>query len=276
MKKLNWIIGLVLLMTPAVPLPAQTNVYPLPSAKKAVEPAARASAPKPGWALIIDLGQDEVLPFMWIGPLKMWVGKFEVTNGQYNRFDLGHESKSYYGHLLNAPNQPVVWVSWEDANNYCDWLTRSFSRQIPDGYSFRLPTEREWQAFASCGSRRRYPWGNNWPPPDAFNYRGEEGVGLFYRLFQHEPYISDHDDGVIVTCPVKQSGANAWGLFGVGGNVWEWCRDWFDDQQITRSLRGASWNNYEPDIIAITNRSDAYPLRRNPMIGFRIVLAPME
>ena len=262
-------------MVSAVPLPAQTNVFPLPVARKAAEPPTSV-APKPGGALVVNLGGDESLPFVWIGPLKMWVGKFEVTNDQYNRFDLSHASQAYYGHIFNEPDQPVVWVSWEDANNYCEWLTRTFSHQIPGGYIFRLPTEKEWQAFASCGDRRRYPWGDTWPPPDTFNYRGKEGVGLLYRLFQHEPYISGHNDGFIVTCPVKQSGGNAWGLFGVGGNVWEWCQDWFDDQQITRSLRGASWNNDEPDIIAVTNRSDAYPVRSNSMIGFRVVAAPVE
>ncbi|MBU0715089.1 MAG: formylglycine-generating enzyme family protein [Verrucomicrobia bacterium] len=273
---LSRIAGLILLMASAVPLSAQTNVFPMPAMNRPAKPVAPAVAPKPGWALVINLGDDKFLPFVWIGPLKMWVGKFEVTNGQYNRFDLGHESQTYYGHIFNEPDQPVVWVSWEEANNYCEWLTRTFGRQIPRGYIFRLPTEKEWQTFAACGDRRRYPWGNTWPPPDTFNYRGKEGIGLIYRLFQYESYISGHDDGVVVTCPVKRSGGNAWGLFGVGGNVWEWCQDWFDDQQVTRSLRGASWNNNEPDIIAITNRSDAYPMRRNPMIGFRVVLAPAD
>lgn len=273
MKTFAWTAGLILLMVSAAPLLAQTNVFPRPVAVKMAEPTV---APKPGRALVIDLGDNELLPLVWIGPLKMWIGKFEVINDQYSRFDLGHKSKPYYGHVFNEPDQPVVWVSWEDANNYCEWLTRTFGRQIPGGYSFRLPTEKEWQTFAACGDRRRYPWGNTWPPPDTFNYRGNEGVGLIYRLFQRETYISGHDDGFVITCPVKRSGGNAWGLFGVGGNVWEWCQDWYDDQQITRSLRGASWNNDEPDIIAIANRSDAYPLRRNPMIGFRVVLAPVE
>lgn len=273
MKTFSWIAVLVLLMASAVTLPAQTNVFPR---KVVVQTAEPAVAPKPGWALIINLGDNESLPFVWIVPLKMWVGKFEVTNDQYKRFDLGHESQTYYGHIFNEPDQPVVWVSWEDANNYCEWLTRTFGRQIPHGYIFRLPTEKEWEIFASCGDRRRYPWGNTWPPPDTFNYRGKEGVGLLYRLFQHEPYISGHNDGFIITCPVKQSGSNAWGLYGIGGNAWEWCQDWFDDQQITRSLRGASWNNDEPDIITVTSRSDAYPLRRNSMIGFRVVLAPAD
>ncbi|MFA5042617.1 MAG: SUMF1/EgtB/PvdO family nonheme iron enzyme [Kiritimatiellia bacterium] len=276
MKPFSGIVGLILLMASALPLPAQTNVFPAAAQARSAKAVAPAAAPRPGWALVVDLGDGEMLPFVWIGPLKMWVGKFEVTNDQYGRFDMGHASKDYYGRLLNASDQPVVWVSWEDANNYCEWLTRTFGGQIPRGYIFRLPREQEWQAFAACNDRRRYPWGNTWPPPDTCNYRGEEGAGLFYRLFQHEPYIGGHNDGFIVTCPVKQSGGNAWGLFGVGGNAWEWCRDWFDDQQITRALRGASWNNYEPDIIAVTNRSDAYPLRRNPMIGFRVVVAPED
>ena len=275
MKIFSWIAGMVLMVS-AIPLSAQTNVLPVPATNKLAKSFMPAVSPKPGHALVINLGNEEVLPFAWIGPLKMWVGKFEVTNGQYNQFDMGHKSKSYYGHVFKELDQPVVWVSWEDANNYCEWLTRTFGRQIPSGYIFRLPTEQEWQTFASCGDRRRYPWGNTWPPPDTFNYRGKEGVGLFYRLFQHEPYIRGHNDGVIVTCPVKRSGNNAWGLYGVGGNVWEWCQDWFDDQQIMRSLRGASWNNAEPDIITVTNRSDAYPMRRNPMIGFRVVVAPVE
>ena len=138
MKTCIWIAVLILLMAGGVALPAQTNLFPRPAARAAIEPQTSA-VPKPGWALAIDLGDNEPLPFVWIGPLKMWVGRFEVTNGQYNRFDMGHESKAYYGHLLNAPEQPVVWVSWEDANNYCAWLTRTFGAQIPRGYICRLP-----------------------------------------------------------------------------------------------------------------------------------------
>lgn len=274
-KLFNSLAITALFVAAAAELPAQTSVFPrLPS--RAVAEAPSAPPPEPGRALAVDLGPGEVLPFVWIGLLKIWVGQFEITNGQYRRFDLSHESQSYYGHLFNEPEQPVTWVTWEDANNYCEWLTRTFQGQIPRDYRFRLPTEKEWQAFASCGYRQRYPWGNNWPPPDTFNYRGVEGIRLLYRLFHHESYIREHQDEFIVTAPVTRSGRNAWGLFGVGGNAWEWCQDWFDGEQITRSLRGASWDNDEPDIIAVTNRSDAHPARRNAMIGFRVVVAPLN
>ncbi|MBI2441009.1 MAG: SUMF1/EgtB/PvdO family nonheme iron enzyme [Lentisphaerae bacterium] len=278
-----FVATLILFVVAALRLPAQTSVFPRLAPREIVA----APAAQPGQALVISLGRGELMRFVWIAPLKIWVSQFEVTNAQYRRFDLGHESKTYYGHLLNEPEQPVVWVSWEDANNYCQWLTRTFgrhdearssaqARQIPRNHHFRLPLEKEWQTFAGCGDGRQYPWGNTWPPPNTFNYRGQEGVRLLYRLFQRESFIRGRRDEFMVTCPVKQSGTNAWGLCGVGGNVWEWCQDWFDKEQITRSLRGASWNNDEPDLIAITNRSDAYPARRNAMIGFRVVVAPIN
>ncbi len=232
------------------------------------------TAPEPGAPLQVQLGRNEQLFFVWIKALSMWVGKHEITNGQYNRFDMGHSPDPHFGRILDLPDQPVVRVSWEDANNYCNWLTRNYSNQIPAGFVFRLPGEQEWQTFAACGDNRRYPWGDTWPPPNTHNYRGEEGSGLIYHLFQNEKFIAGHNDGFIVSAPVQKSGANEWGLHGVGGNVWEWTQDWYDPSQTTKSLRGAGWNNYEPERIALTNRSSAHPARQNAMIGFRVVVAP--
>lgn len=223
--------------------------------------------------LCVDLGGDVRLVFVRIEPLKLWVGKHEVTNAQYKKFNLAHDPKRYYDHVLNLPDQPAVLVSWEDANNYCGWLNRHFGGGISTNHEFRLPFEREWVAFAACGGASKYPWGDEWPPPDSFNYQGEEGYSFIYSLFHDTKYIRGHRDKFIVTAPVAHSGVNAWGLYGVGGNVWEWCQDWHDSARTARSLRGAAWNNYESDILAIANRTGAAPEKSNAMIGFRVVLA---
>jgi formylglycine-generating enzyme required for sulfatase activity len=101
-----------------------------------------------------------------------------------------------------------------------------------------------------------------------------EGASMFYSLFHQEKFIEGHNDGFIVAAPVRKSGMNEWGLYGVGGNVWEWCQDWFDDTRMLRVVKGGAWNNYEPEIMAISNRSGVLPEKSNAMIGFRIVIAP--
>lgn len=255
------------------PPPAGPVGQPLPSSGNQLP---SNGALKPDQDLHLHLGGKELVAFVWIAPLSIWVSRYETTNEQYNQFDRAHDPKKYYDHILDMPDQPAVFVSWEDANNYCGWLSRNFRRKLPPGREFRLPTEKEWVAFAKCGRETEYPWGNRWPPPNDFNYKGTEGAGIFYNLVHNEKFIRGHDDGFTVMAPVGKSGTNEWGLYGVGGNVWEWCQDWFDDTKTTRVLRGAAWNNYEPAILAISNRSAALPEKDNVMIGFRIVIAPRK
>ncbi|MDO9541966.1 MAG: SUMF1/EgtB/PvdO family nonheme iron enzyme [Kiritimatiellia bacterium] len=235
-----------------------------------------AARQKPDDKFRLHLGEDEYFLFIWIAPLSIWVGQYETSNAQYSRFNRAHDPKRYYDNILDMPDQPAVMVSWEDANNYCGWLNRNFPKELPPGFNCRLPTEKEWAVFAACGREVEYPWGNGWPPPDALNYKGIEGASIFYSLFHSEQFIRDHNDGFIVAAPVGKSGANEWGLYGVGGNVWEWCRDWFDATKTKRVLRGAAWNNYEPAILAVNNRSGASPEKSNAMIGFRVVIAPQK
>jgi formylglycine-generating enzyme required for sulfatase activity len=178
------------------------------------------------------------------------------------------------GRDLDADDQPAVHVSWEEANNYCGWLTRHFSSLIPTGLVFRLPTEKEWETFARCGDQRIYPWGSQWPPPNDYNYRGMEGSAFIYTLFQREQFIRGHEDGYIVTAPIAKSGTNSWGLFGVGGNVWEWCADWFDAGKTERAIRGGAWNNEREKILRSSHRAGAPPDADNECIGFRVVIGP--
>ena len=245
-----------------------------------VEPAPQAaSRPSPapsveGEEIRLDLGDGAEMVFIRIPALGIWVGRDEVTNAQYERFDRAHDPKKYYDHALNLPGQPAVMVSWEDAVNYCAWLNRNFHGQIPAGHECRLPAESEWMGFALCGRQREYPWGNEWPPPASCNYKGTEGASMFYSIFHNENFIRGHDDGFIVAAPVAESGVNEWGLRGVGGNVWEWCQDLYENGRTERVLKGAAWNNSESAFMSITNRSAALPDKSNAMIGFRVVIAP--
>lgn len=264
---------------PAGPRPAPAPAAPAGGRKQVIAsaPVARDIKPAPAGPerkFSLNLAEDLQIPFGWIEPLALWVGRYEITNAQYERFNRAHDPKKYYDHIIDLPDQPAVFVSWEDANNYCGWLNRNYAARLPAGCECRLPTEKEWMAFAACGRERTYPWGDNWPPPAAMNYKGTEGASLFYNIVHNERFIRNHEDGFIVTAPVGKSGTNDWGLCGVGGNAWEWCRDWYDDAKTTRVLKGAAWNNYEPWILAITNRSDAAPEKSNAMIGFRVVIAP--
>ncbi len=231
-----------------------------------------AETPAHGAEMNIHLGRGETMVFVWIESLGIWVGKYEVTNGQYGRYHPEHDSREFHGYRLNERNQPAVLVSWEDARNFCSWLTRRFGDQISAGYAFRLPHEDEWRQFAACGDDREFPWGDQWPPPDDWNYRGEKGARPVFRLFGAKDFIAGHQNDYIVSCPVDRSGSNEWSLYGVGGNVWEWCGDWFDTNRVSRVMRGASWSNYRKHVLAITNRVAAPPTGKTEMVGFRVVI----
>lgn len=228
----------------------------------------------PGQNGMITLGAQTTLALVWIEALKLWVGKYEVTNGQYRRFNASHLSYPWERHVLDDDDQPVVYVTWEQARQYCSWLTRRTRGQWPEGWRFRLPTEKEWETCARCGDSREFPWGSEWPPPNDWNYRGEEGVWAPIRLFSTDQVIRGHTDAFVVSGPVVKSGSNTWGVYGMGGNVWEWCQDKYSDELKTRVIRGGCWDNYQKDILRLDQRSDCVPAQTNKVIGFRVLLAP--
>lgn len=178
------------------------------------------------------------------------------------------------GHEWNTPSQgptyPAVNVNWDDACAFCRWLTAKERKEgrITEHQSYRLPTDAEWTAAATAGSAEAgtpedrwkksctWPWGSYWPPlPGDGNF----GPGLKADAYE-------------VTAPVGQFKANALGLYDLGGNVWEWCDDWYNAARVTRALRGGSWNDDQPGSLLTTYRFSGTMNLASDDIGFRVVL----
>jgi len=166
---------------------------------------------------------------------------------------------------------PVVNVSWEDAQAFCEWLTKKelAEGKIKVGQKYRLPTDAEWSVAVGLGQEKGntpkeksqgikdvYPWGKGYPPPkEAGNYNKSLKVDKF-----------DY------TSSVGSFAVNKLGLHDMGGNVYEWCEDWYDPAAKTyRVLRGASWGNGSPGTLLSSDR-DLTPVSRFYRIGFRCVL----
>jgi len=186
-----------------------------------------------------------------------WLGETEVTNRQYRRFKPGHDSKSRKGHSLNGDEQPAVRVSWHDAVAYAQWLSQK------TGKRFRLPTEAEWEYAARAGTQTAYYWGN--------------GIGGGRANCSDCGSRWDGEQ----TAPVGSFKPNAFGLFDMLGNVWEWTCSAYkksydgseercSDSASRYSLRGGSWSG-EPWRVRAATRIYYNPAHRNfGLIGFRL------
>jgi formylglycine-generating enzyme required for sulfatase activity len=170
-----------------------------------------------------------------------------------------------------ADTHPVVKVSWNDAQAFCEWLTKKERAEgkIKAGQKYRLPTDAEWSVAVGLGKEKGntpgeknggfdgvYPWGNEWPPP--------KGAG------NYDPPFGGHEDGFKFTAPVGSFTANKIGLHDLGGNVWEWCEDKYIPITPKRVLRGASWADIA--FMLSSERSNSHPNSREIYIGFRCVL----
>lgn len=246
--------------TPPVPPPPVTSIPPGPTAI-------------PGQTLVVPLGFGEELRLVWIEPLGIWFGKYEVTNGQFRRFRPAHNSLFRESFDLNGDTQPVVYASWHDATAFCDWLNRHLAERLPEKCQFRLPTSSEWQTVTRCGDNRTYPWGNSLPPTYG-NYSDRTAQ----RAFPEWTGVRHYDDGFIVSAPVEQSGSNTWAIYGLAGNVWEWCLDWYDTRQLYRVRQGASWDFDSDILLRIDTRGFDRPDARYDTLGFRVVVSgpPMK
>ncbi|MFA5343609.1 MAG: SUMF1/EgtB/PvdO family nonheme iron enzyme [Kiritimatiellia bacterium] len=212
--------------------------------------------------LVVTLGPNTKMRFIYIPALKEYVAKYEVSNKEYRCYKPAHTSGAYQQLTLDLDDQPAVNVSWNEARQFCEWLTKTCGGSGTQRYRFRLPKEQEWETFAACGLQTEYPWGADWPPPKNWNYYGRENPELSPKL--------DTSDKFQVSCPAQKSGANAWGLCGVGGNVWEWCED-TDGESQARVYKGASWSDCHQLFLKLTRRSSNAPDYKYVNLGFRVV-----
>lgn len=162
----------------------------------------------------------------------------EVSNAEYRRFASAHVSGAVRGLSLDGPKQPVVQVSWEDAVRYLNWLSardslppayrqagESFVPVQPPNTGYRLPTEAEWAyaaRYASAPQAQKYPWGASYPPSgSAGNFADSSASSLLPNT------LSGYGDGYPVSSPVGSFAPTGPGFFDLGGNVAEWCQDFY-------------------------------------------------
>lgn len=246
----------------------------------------------------VKLSEDEVIEFVWISELELWVGKYEVTLGQFMQLSkrATKRPRDFAARYLgngDEMNSPAVMIGWKDAHDACRFLNRRYVHMLRDAYVFRLPTESEWEVIAGCGDDRKYPWGNDWPPTPMAdgimpNLQGVEVISIMGQTPPAIRVIPKYSDGWPSVAPVKKSGANDWGIFGLAGNVQEWCEGWFDESRKLRLLKGSSAGTFQSADCKITARHAVEG--QTPFLGlfrwgevrnqghlysgFRIVVAP--
>ncbi len=200
---------------------------------------------------------------------RFYLGTREVTNAEYKQFRPQHRSGFVGQQTLETDRQPVVNVSWQEAAEYCNWLSQqeglppAYQSQggklvavVPATTGYRLPTEAEWEWAARAnrdGTLRKYPWGDALPiPAGAGNFADRRAQPLL------QTFLEDLDDGYAATANVGSFAANALGFHDLGGNVAEWTTDLYTVQPAATAvavdplagsagnvhvIRGSSWRH---------------------------------
>ncbi len=231
-----------------------------------------------------------------------YLGVTEVTRGQFRRFvnETGYKTEAEqdgkggwgwneetrvfepdekYTWLTPGFEQtdehPVVNVSWNDAVAFCAWLSRV------EGQTYRLPTEAEWEYACRARTATRYHSGSD---PESLSTVGNIADATARRKYPDWPGAIASRDGFVYTAPAGRFRPNAFGLYDLHGNVWEWCRDGYDKAYYERSpeedppgaspaaervIRGGCWDD-DPRECRSASRSRDAPDSRNDLLGFRV------
>jgi serine/threonine protein kinase len=180
----------------------------------------------------------------------------------------------------SSDNDPLFGVNWNESKAFCEWLSRK------EGVKYRLPSDREWSHAVGIAGRESvdslpadlgkansiiYPWGQGWPPPKGAGNFSDESVGATTAF---PTYIRGYNDKYPGPSPVMSFPPNKLGLHDLGGNVSEWCEDWYDSSKKERVLRDSTWYCDSPSVLFSSRRFNLPPDYAGGHIGrgFRCVI----
>ncbi|MBN2000019.1 SUMF1/EgtB/PvdO family nonheme iron enzyme [candidate division KSB1 bacterium] len=202
-----------------------------------------------------------------------YMSVFPVTNREYEIFmkNGGYIEKNYWStdgsnflrrkkikqpefwndRRFNHPLQPVVGVTFYEAEAYCRWL----SQFLNAGRPFRLPTEDEWEHAARGPRGDAWAFGDWNPDVPRWDSWNDYGKGLTYGTSRINSVYKDSVSG--------------FGLFDLSGNVWEWTDSWHERYKNSRVVRGGSWGDNSVNSLRSAYRDFGYPASWNFLVGFR-------
>ena len=236
-----------------------------------------------------------------------YLGVHEVTVGQFRRFveasgykteaeedekggrgfdsetgEFEHNKKYSWQNpgFSQTADHPVVNVTWNDAVAFCSWLSRQ------EGESYRLPSEAEWEYACRGNTKTLYYHGDN---PEGLAFVGNVADGTARAKFSSWTTISARD-GYVFTASAGRFRSNAFGLYDMHGNVWEWCGDWYGEDYYASSVandprgpnggsyrvyRGGCWSR-APQSCRSASRYGDSPSGRYDDLGFRVLRSSVK
>ncbi len=217
------------------------------------------------------IGEDDELPVHEVVVKRFAIGRFEVTFEQYDVY-ARITGKALPRARWGRGRQPVVNVNWHDVMGFIEWASEV------TGTRLRLPTEAEWEYAARAGSEERYSFGNNEALLCVHANLADNATNMRWR--------NKHcNDGFKTTAPVGSFKPNAFGLYDMHGNVWEWLGDcWFLDYKLApndtrrwiktdgcsmRAQRGGSWF-FGAEEARASYRGRGNELDKSVTLGFRL------
>lgn len=179
-----------------------------------------------------------------------YIGVYEVTQAQYLAVT-GQNPSRFKGGTL-----PVENVTWDDAVIFCEKLNASGS--APEGWKFSLPSSEQWEYACRAGSTTPFFWGKT--------LNGDKA-----NCYGRKPYGTARKGAYLKkTAPVGSYSANAWGIYDMHGNVWEWSKKTVKGRPVYE-IRGGSWATAAKDCRSAV-RYTRKPSGANQTIGFRVIL----
>ena len=168
-------------------------------------------------------GTDSTVPAQKVAVDPFFISETEVTNHQYQEFlkETNHRAPGGWKNgdfPPGAANEPVTAVTWQDAVDYCQWLSTKV------GATVRLPLEAEWELAARGPQGLKYPWGNEWDDRAA---------------------ASENKHGFVHAVKSYPAGRSPCGAYDMAGNVWEWVADVRDAKEKTATAEDVEKPNHQ-------------------------------